>query len=137
MFKRKNLQNSVRAGALAVATAMAGMGTAGLSTSASAVSIAHDGLGEAMIFPYYTARNGFASFFNITNTSDKTVILKVRWNEGENSRDARDFNVILSPYDMWTVATAASGSGGARAFTADNSCTSPQLPNYWSNSNRR
>lgn len=129
MFKRKQLQTSLRSGVLAVATAFAGFGATGLSTSANAVNIANDGLGEVLIFPYYSARNGFASFFNITNTSDDTVVLKVRWYEGENSRDARDFNVILSPHDIWSVATLANRTtGAAHARTGDNSCTSPLLP---------
>lgn len=148
MFNQKKMKNSIRAGAIAIATAMSGMGVASLSTSAQAVSIANDGLGEAMIFPFYTTRGSFATFFNITNTSPHTVFIKVRWNEGQNSRDARDFNVTLSPYDVWTVATTKTGSFlsgntiatlgdangdgvhdyNAQALTTDNSCTQPVLP---------
>lgn len=110
--------------ALAVA-----MGATFAIPAVHAVNIAEDGLGEVLIFPYYTVRNGFDTNINITNTSDKTVAFKIRFREGENSRDARDFNVVLSPRDVWngTVTLAPNGEV-ARFRTADTSCTAPQLP---------
>ena len=113
---------------LALTAAMAGGALMGVSAPAQAVNIAQDGLGEVLVFPYYTTRADWATFFNITNTSDKTVIAKVRWREGVNSREVRDFNVILSPYDVWTAATVNTADG-ARMITSDNSCTAPLLTN--------
>lgn len=110
---------------LALTAAM--IGGVAMTQQASAVNIAQDGLGEVLIFPYYTTRAGWASYFNVTNTSDKTVIAKVRWREGVNSREVRDFNIILSPYDVWTAATVNTADG-AKMVTSDNSCTAPQLP---------
>ena len=39
--------------------------------------------------------------------------MKIRWREAFNSREVRDFNVILSPYDVWTgvVTSTPDGSG--------------------------
>jgi hypothetical protein len=80
-----------------------------------------NGLGQALVFPYYTVRTGFKSFFNVTNTSDETVAVKVRFHEGQNSRDALDFNVVLSPEDVWTGWVEDSASGPV-VKTVDNSC---------------
>jgi hypothetical protein len=127
MFKLK--QKTKTAGlSLALAAAMTGGVMMGTSTSVQAINIAQDGLGEVLIFPYYTTRNGWQSYFNITNTSSKTTIIKVRWHEGVNSRDARDFVVTLSPYDVWTAAVIPDPDGeGARIVTSDSSCTAPAL----------
>jgi hypothetical protein len=99
-----------------------------VAPAANAVNLADDGLGEVLIFPYYTVRNGYDTYINITNTSNETVAFKIRFREGYNSRDARDFNVILSPYDVWVAAITESPSGDtARLQTVDKSCTQPQL----------
>ncbi len=53
--------------------------------------------------------------------------MKIRWREALNSREVRDFNVILSPNDVWT-GVVTSTVDGALVRTFDKSCTSPQLP---------
>ena len=84
--------------ALAVGTVLGGLS---MVPSAQAVNLATDGLGQSLIFPYYTTRAGWNTLFNITNTSDQIVAVKVRFHEGYNSRDVFDFNVVLSPKDVW------------------------------------
>lgn len=101
-----------------------------VSTGAQAVNMSTDSLGEVILFPYYTVNNGYNTNINITNTSENTVVFKIRFREAENSRDARDFNVILSPYDVWTATITASGDAAdapARLITADQSCTAGEL----------
>ena len=112
--------------ATALATALTGGALMSVSTAVQAVNIAQDGLGEVLEFSYYTVRGGWSTLFNITNTSNETVIIKVRWREALNSREVRDFNVILSPYDTWAAVTKIN-AGGAEIVTADNSCTMPEL----------
>ena len=73
MFKLKQKTKTASL-SLALAAAMTGGVMMGTSTSVQAVNIAQDGLGEVLIFPYYTVRDGWATYFNVTNTSDKTVI---------------------------------------------------------------
>ncbi len=117
-FKMKQL-------ALAVGMAVGGMG---MVPSVQAVNLATDGLGQALIFPYYTTRAGWNTLFNITNTSDQVVVIKVRFHEGYNSRDVFDFNVILSPYDVWN-GTLSNGAGNVPNFsTSDKTCTVPAIP---------
>lgn len=109
--------------AFAIASAIGG---AAFSTSAQAVNISPDGLGQVQIFPYYSVKNGHDTYLHLTNTSDETVAVKVRFREANNSREVRDFNVVLSPYDVWTAAVTANGDG-AKLVTFDKSCTSPAL----------
>lgn len=99
-----------------------------VAANAQAVSISNDGIGEVLMFPYYTVNNSYDTNINITNTSGDTVAFKIRFRESENSRDARDFNVILSPYDVWNgTVTLDDATGAAKIVTRDTSCTVGQL----------
>ena len=80
--------------------------------------------GQALVFPYYTVNNGWVTTFNVMNTSDDTVAVKVRFHESKNSRDVLDFNIVMSPYDAWT-AWLQDSDAGPQLFTTDASCTSP------------
>ncbi len=104
---------------LAVGAALGGMS---LLPSAEAVSVSSDNLGQVLIFPYYTVRSGWNTLLGVTNTSDRVVAVKVRFREAENSRDVFDFNVILSPYDIWT-ATLSDSATGPVIYSDDRSCT--------------
>lgn len=82
-----------------------------------------NGLGQVLLFPYYTVRENKLSLFNITNTSSDTVAIKVRFREQLNSRDALDFIVVLSPYDVWTgFVVEADDDSGPVVKSTDNSC---------------
>jgi len=89
-------------------------------------SISDTGLGQALIAPYYTVNGDWRTTFNLMNTSDKTIAVKVRLREHKNSRDVLDFNVIMSPFDAWTAYLDETPDGPA-LFTADTTCTSPTV----------
>lgn len=112
---------------VAVASALGG-GALMLAAPAQAMNVSQNNLGQVLLFPYYTVKNGYDTLFTITNTSNRTTVFKIRWREALNSREVRDFNVILSPYDVWTGVVTNNGSGGALIRTFDNTCTSPILP---------
>ena len=99
-----------------------------VAANAQAVSISNDGIGEVLMFPYYTVNNGYNTNINITNTTADTVAFKIRFRESENSRDARDFNVIMSPYDVWNATITMNEDGYARVQTNDTTCTVGELP---------
>ncbi|MCB1776379.1 MAG: hypothetical protein KDI50_02980, partial [Candidatus Competibacteraceae bacterium] len=82
------------------------------------------GSGTAVTVPYYTVREGWNTLMNITNTTGNSLAVKVRLRESYNSRDVLDFNVLLSPYDVWS---AWLSDNGGRPFlqTNDRSCTVP------------
>lgn len=98
------------------------------SPAAMAMHLNPNGVGQVLVYPYYTVNNGYATFLMITNTTDQGKALKVRLLEGYDGRDVQDFNVYLSPYDYWVGVVVDSGNGGAAIFTNDNSCTVPKLP---------
>lgn len=111
---------------LALAAGLALAGT-GMVPSAQAVNLATDGLGQVLVFPYYTTRAGWNTLINVTNTSNQVVVAKVRFHEGYNSRDVFDFNVILSPFDVWNGTVSDSGAM-PRFSTSDTTCTVPAIP---------
>lgn len=117
-FKMKQL-------ALAMGAVLGGMT---LLPSAQAVNLAPDDVGQVLIFPYYSVRGGWNTLINLTNTSGEVVAAKVRFHESYNSRDVFDFNVILSPYDVWSATVSNNGADIPVLATNDNSCTTPGIP---------
>lgn len=107
------------------------LGGACLSTPAHAVHVNPRGLGQALIYPYYTVRsdngNAYDTYLSIANTTPATKALKVRFREGKNGRSVLDFNVYLARNDMWTGAIVPEGEG-ARLISTDKSCTTPSIP---------
>ena len=122
------LLKNTRKKVVSLAVASAFVGVAAMSAPALAANVAQDGKGEVLLFPYYTVKNGFDTIFSVVNTSDRTTLFKIRFREARNSREVRDFNVALSPHDVWTGGVTISGADGALVRTFDKSCTSPILP---------
>lgn len=117
-MKRKTLNAALLAG-------LAGsVGMVGLS---NAVNVNPDGLGEVLIYPYYTVRGDHSTLISVVNTTDQVKAVKVRFLEGKASAEVLDFNLYLSPFDVWTGAILDDGVQG-RLFTADISCTVPPIP---------
>ena len=87
------------------------------------------GLGDLAIVPYYTVREDWTTGVSVINTSDLTQVIKVRLRRATDSMDALDFNVVLSPYDVWTGYvennTAPGVEDQVRFYTNDNTCTVP------------
>ena len=116
-MNRKNLTAAVLAGLA---------GAAGIVGSAQAVNINPDGLGQVLIYPYFTVNGGNTTVLSVVNTTDYAKAVKVRFKEGKNSREVLDFNLYLSPYDVWT-ASIRNVDGTPTMKTADNSCTVPYI----------
>lgn len=102
--------------------------TAGLaSTAANAVNVNSDGLGQVLLYPYYTVNGGNNTLLTVVNTTEQVKAVKVRFLEGKNSREVLDFNLYLSPFDVWTGVLLRT-EDGAQLRTADTSCTVPAIP---------
>jgi hypothetical protein len=101
-------------------------GTAGMVGVSDAVNINADGIGEALIYPYYTTRKDQFTIMSVVNTTDQTKAVKVRFLEGKASAEVLDFNLYLSPFDVWT-ATISDNDTGAQIGTTDTSCTVPSV----------
>jgi len=121
IFKKKSL-----------CAALAGIGALGAAGAAQAVNLNPDGLGQVLIYPYYTTRtdasgNEFNSLLSVVNSTASVKAVKVRFLEGKNSREVLDFNLFLSPKDVWTAGIVPMGDG-AGVMTQDVSCTIPAIP---------
>jgi hypothetical protein len=110
---------------LVAAVAAASAGYAGIVNAQSMAALAdNSGLGDAAIVPYYTTQKNYSTGVSVINTSDSTQVVKIRLRRAVDSMDALDFNVILSPNDVYTGYVQASGEE-IRFYSNDNSCTAP------------
>lgn len=121
MFKKNKLALGVAAGLV---------GLAGIMSSAQAVHVNAEGTGQVLIFPYYNAHAGYVTNINLVNSTDETKAVKIRFREGEESNDVLDFNIYMSPNDVWTGSVSGVDDNGSLVgglTTRDKTCTLPQL----------
>lgn len=99
------------------------------ASAAHAVHVNPDGLGQVLLYPYYTVQNDFVTAIHVVNTTDQAKAVKVRFLEGKNSQEVLDFNLYLSPHDVWTGTVVPDAAAGAKITSTDTSCIAPrQLP---------
>lgn len=113
-----------------------------LKPNATNLEVTRAGVGHALIVPYFNAQNGNMTVLHVTNTDQVNgKVAKVRFRSASNSDDLLDFQVFLSPGDVWTAAVVANADGLAQLVTADNTCTVPALasgvPQSFNNSSAR
>ena len=101
---------------------------ASMAAGAVATEVSRSELGDLAIVPYYTVNNGFNTGVHIVNTSDATQVVKFRLRRGADSKDALDFNIVMSPRDEWTGNITAGGDNGVVVETNDTTCTVPEFP---------
>ncbi len=100
----------------------------GLTSPAQALSVSANGIGQVLLYPYYTVNGGNQTVLYVVNSTPRTKAVLVRFREGRNSREVMKFNLYLAPYDAWTAAIAAtSETGAATLYSNDESCTVPDL----------
>lgn len=102
---------------------------ASIATGALATSVSKNEAGDLAIVPYYTVNDGKNTGIHIINTTPRTQVVKVRLRRGTDSKDALDFNLVMSPYDEWTANIGAGGPTGVQVTTNDTTCTVPEFPN--------
>src|SRR5262245_25247019 len=127
------MNSNHRLSRIAAATAMA----LGTSVPASAVYLSSDGVGQALIYPYYTVRstaggNSFNTYISVVNTTTYAEACRVRVREGLLARQVLSLSLFLAPSDAWAAAIVpaagvSAAASGARLLTTDNSCTDPEL----------
>jgi len=122
-------------GALAMTDALtAGVQTAtGQSLGLTATELAYnaDGIGHQLVFPYFTTQGDNATLISLVNTDTTNgKLVKVRFRGAGNSDDLYDFQIALSPGDVWTAAVSQDATTGAsKLTTSDVSCTLPASVN--------
>lgn len=117
-MKKNSLATAIIAGAV---------GVGGMVGASHAINLNPDGLGQVLLYPYYTVNGGNSTVISVVNTTDEVKAVKVRFVEALNSAEVLDFNLYLSPYDVWTANVVAAGENSARLMTNDRSCTVPQI----------
>lgn len=116
MFRKSKLAS------VAAAAAIVSMGAIG--TAQALVRVDQSGTGEVIVIPYYNVNQAFQTNLSITNTSSASTIVKVRFRESGRSQDLLDFNIYMSPNDVWT-GTVRNIDGDANLLSVDTSCTFP------------
>jgi hypothetical protein len=127
--------------ALSIAAMVGGLGLAGGAsaavfnvpnahvtnpTTARVLQVNTDGLGHILVVPYYTAQGDNATLLNVVNTDTVNgKVLKVRFRGAANSDDVLDFQVLMSPGDVWSANVSKGSDGKARLATTDKTCTIP------------
>ena len=113
--------------------AIAGVSALGMAGTADAVHVNPDGLGQVLIYPYYTTRTRastqfsnpqYNSLLSVVNSTASAKAVKVRFLEGKASKEVLDFNLYLSAKDVWTAGIIPT-TDGAGIVTYDKSCTIP------------
>ena len=101
--------------------------------SAQAAYLSDLGTGQALIYPYYTVQGGYDTYINVVNTTSRAKAVKVRLLEAKASAEVLDFNLYLSPYDVWAAAITPvdrnDATKGGKLVASDKSCTDPYRPN--------
>lgn len=94
------------------------------------------GLGDALIYGYYNVRGPWETIFTVTNTDMKNgARVRLRFREAatltqvgvspaipgcdNGSQEVLDFDICLSPGDMWTGQITSDSSGAARLSSTD------------------
>lgn len=107
--------------ASSIAAAVFGLGAVGVQAQ-QAQPIG----GDIVLVPYFSAQGGNATLLSITNTDTLNgKAVKVRFRGAANSDDIYDFQVFLSPTDVWTANISKGADGRAVLKTSDVSCTKP------------
>ena len=96
------------------------------ATAATDLRLNGDGFGHFLLVPYFTTQDKNATLINIVNTDTlRGKAVKVRFRGAANSDDLFDFQVFLSPGDVWSANISKNASGLSQLTTSDNSCTKP------------
>jgi hypothetical protein len=116
--------------ALSVAAALGAFAGAASAQTAAYLSPNLDGVGHILYNRYFTTQGKNATLMNIVNTDTVNAkAVKVRFRGASNSDDIFDFQVFLSPGDMWTAMVSKSSTGVSQLSTSDKSCTLPASVN--------
>ncbi|QNP49958.1 cell surface protein [Diaphorobacter aerolatus] len=119
--------------ALSIATAVVGfagsahaIGTIGGTATANDLQFGNTGTGHMLLVPYFSTQDGNANLLSLINTDTVNgKAVKVRFRGARNSDDVFDFQVFLSPGDVWTANISKNKDGLSYLKTEDNTCTKP------------
>ncbi len=117
---------AVRRVAFAVSALLCGSSV----VQAQPVHVNPDGIGQVLIYPYYTVRNGWTTLLSIVNNdSANGKAVKLRFLEGKNGALVASLNIFLAAEDVWTGAVVAGSAADLppKLVSNDFSCSWPNL----------
>ena len=104
----------------------AALAATGLATVASAQpTLVPNERGDLALAPYYTALDEWVTGLHIVNTSERTQVVKLRFRRAADAMDALDFNLVLSPHDVYAGFLSRDARGAIAWSSPDTSCTMP------------
>jgi len=125
MFNKKVL-------AASMAVAMAG----GFATTASAMQVANNNVGQLLLAPVYVANGNMSTDITVVNNrTDAAVKAKVVFRSHEKSKELRDFIIYLTPGDVWRGTVALGSDNLAHIQSTDDSMLQSisGTTNVWAN----
>ena len=81
--------------------------------------------GDLALAPYYTVRGEWVTGIHIVNTSDHTQVVKFRFRRATDGMDALDFNIVMSPKDVYAGVLSDDENGTISWASPDSTCTAP------------
>ena len=120
---RKTLELLGRTLGLAAALTIACAGTVPLAGAQPTAAASERG--DLALVPYYTVRHRWVTGLHIVNTSKRTQVVKVRFRRATDAMDALDFNLVLSPHDVYAGFLSRDPDGAIAWASPDTSCTVP------------
>jgi len=79
----------------------------GVASQANAVmEFQHGGKGDVVLFPYYNGSEGWENYYTITNDSPLWIQGHLRFRGAAWCAELRDFDIILSPGDVFVFRIA-------------------------------
>jgi hypothetical protein len=103
----------------------------GFAADVQALNLSPHGVGQVLVYPYYTVNAGNQTLISVVNSTAAGKAVRIRFREGRNSRAVLNFQLYLSPFDVWTAALFSLSDTGpnnpANLITTDNSCTVPRI----------
>jgi hypothetical protein len=128
VFMKKNVLAMSIAAALIGLTGGAHAMTGVLNgATGTALTLNGDGVGHSLFIPYFSTQGGNATLINLVNTDQvRGKAVKIRFRGAANSDDIFDFQVFLSPGDVWAANISKDPTTGRSMLTtSDASCTKP------------
>lgn len=119
------MRNTFKPLGIVAAVAAAAAGYSNVTSAAAHPAVAASALGDLALVPYYTVENNFITGVHVVNTSDWTQVVKFRLRRGTDSLDALDFNIVMSPEDVWAGFISQDESGAISFQADDTTCTAP------------
>ena len=105
------------------AALVAATGLAPVAVAQPTVAVAERG--DLALVPYYTVRGQWVTGIHIVNTSERTQVVKFRFRRATDGMDALDFNVVMSPRDVYAGFLSDDQNGSISWSSPDSTCTAP------------